>query len=607
MTHHRPYRPRRPRRAYWIGVGIVLVVMATWLGYRTWTVRHELALAREEMAVVQAEAHGVIAGRVTGAELRRQLRAPTAHAERARAAANDPLFRTLGLLPWLGAPARTATGVSDAAYDVARTTLPALADAADYWQIVHDSQLSKGVPVDLLAKASGRLDRAVSGLERANGRLAKLPRHSWLGGADDARALLAAQVTTLLADVRPAAAVAELAPDMLGRRAVRHYLVAFENRAEARGTGGLLGALALVEARSGRLKVLRYTSNEQLPSLASVPANFRSDLAAESALLGIGTRWQNSNYGPDFGDAGAAWAAMYTTVYRVPIDGVLAFDPDGLAALMAVTGPVRVDVSGQTPIQVSASNVAAFVERDEYRLPVPRQARKDIQRQIAQQALDRLFSMATPPLNLVDALTRAAKLRHVLLMSLHPAEEKRLASWPVAGLLPTGRAPFAQLVVNNAAGSKLDVYLRTSLRYTVLDCSGSRRVRMTATLENTAPPGLPRAVYRHDDFVYGPKRQQNLDLVAIYGTVGARLLSANLDGSPIGTDPTKASPISGVFLRKMLDHGHPLWVTPLELSAGRARHLVLEILEGPSTAEPIMPTQPMTIQTAVSSDLNSCR
>jgi hypothetical protein len=478
-------------RQFLLAAGIALLGLIAWIGYRAWTVQHELRLARQEISAVQVQAHTVVAGRGGGVDIHRLLLAPATHAARARANANDWAFRALGFIPLVGRPFRTATGVADAADDLAHTTLPALATAGDYWQIVRDSELANGVPVDFILRASDPLSRAVAGLEKAQRRLDGLPTQTWIGSVDDARALLAAQVSTLLADTRPAAAVAQLAPAMLARRGERHYLVAFQNRAEARGTGGLLGALALVDARDGHLRVQRFETNDQLPRLATVPVGFHSDLAAQSPALGIGTRWQNANYGADFRDAGAAWAAMYRTTYGVPIDGVLAIDPDGLAALLAVTGAVNVDVPGRGPIEIDSENVANFIERDQYQLPIGRGARKDLQRQIAQQVLGRLFSMSTSPLELVDALTRTARLQHVLLMSTHSSEEQRLLPFPVSGALPGAKAPFVRLMINNGAGSKLDYYLVTSLRYTVVSCGSPRRVRIAITLLNTAPPGGP--------------------------------------------------------------------------------------------------------------------
>lgn len=605
---YRDYRRSSLWRQVLLAVGLAVVALAAWIGYRAWTVQHELSLARKEISAVQTQAHAVVAGRGGGQDIHQLLLAPAAHAAKARANANDWAFRALGYIPWLGRPFRTATGVADAADSLARTTFPALATAGDYWEIVHDSRLANGVPVDFILRSGEPLTKAVVGLDRARHQLDGLPEQTWISSVDNARSLLTAQVTTLLADVRPAAAIAQLAPSMLARRTERHYLVAFQNRAEARGTGGLLGALALVDVKDGHLHVQRFETNDKLPRLATVPVGFRSDLADQSPALGIGTRWQNANYGADFRDAGTAWAAMYKAAYGVPIDGVLAIDPDGLAAILAVTGSVKVDVTGRAPIEIDSDNVANFVERDEYRLPIPREARKDVQRQIAQQVLDKLFSLSTSPLDLIDALTRTARLQHVLLMSMHSEEEERIAPFPVSGIVPSSKAPYVRLTVNNAAGSKLDYYLQTSLRYTVVSCGSPRRVRIAMTLENTAPPGLPAQVDRQEELVGpAPSPEQNFDLVSLYLTEGAYPVSAQLDGHAIGTDPTRASPVDGVYLRTAIDHRHPVLTAPLELAPGQERRLVITIEEPPSKAEPITPTQPMTNQTAVTTDLNACR
>jgi hypothetical protein len=53
----------------------------------------------------------------------------------------------------------------------------------------------------------------------------------------------------------------------------KQYLVAFQNTAEARGTGGILGAYAIVELKKGSLKVIETGSNEPLygSSLEKIP------------------------------------------------------------------------------------------------------------------------------------------------------------------------------------------------------------------------------------------------------------------------------------------------------------------------------------------------
>ena len=54
--------------------------------------------------------------------------------------------------------------------------------------------------------------------------------------------------------VDEARALLEVAPGLLGVDSPRRYLIAFQNSAEARGTGGLIGGFAAVEINKGQIK-----------------------------------------------------------------------------------------------------------------------------------------------------------------------------------------------------------------------------------------------------------------------------------------------------------------------------------------------------------------
>ena len=60
-------------------------------------------------------------------------------------------------------------------------------------------------------------------------------------------------------------------PDLAGIRTPQKYLLAFQNSAEARGTGGILGAYAIVIINKGKLNVEHTGSNIALKSLNEIP------------------------------------------------------------------------------------------------------------------------------------------------------------------------------------------------------------------------------------------------------------------------------------------------------------------------------------------------
>lgn len=94
---------------------------------------------------------------------------------------------------------------------------------------------------------------------------------------------------------------------------------------------------------------------------------------------------------------------------------------------------------------------------------------------------------------LLVALNDAQRDGRLKVWSAHAAEQRLIEPRSYSGTLPETPGPFAGLVVNNAAGSKLDYYLDRRLLWEANGCSyGDRPVTATVTLTNRAPsPDCP--------------------------------------------------------------------------------------------------------------------
>ena len=68
-------------------------------------------------------------------------------------------------------------------------------------------------------------------------------------------------------------AVIEASSWLAGADAPKRYMIAFQNSAEARGTGGILGAFAIIEMNKASLTVVRTGSNAVLYSSKDVPVS----------------------------------------------------------------------------------------------------------------------------------------------------------------------------------------------------------------------------------------------------------------------------------------------------------------------------------------------
>ena len=246
-----------------------------------------------------------------------------------------------------------------------------------------------------------------------------------------------------------------------------------------------------------------------------------------------------------------------------------------MADLLAASGPVEL-ADGE---RVTADNAVALTGQDAYaRFADDNAARKRFLVDVAGAVAGHvLVDGAGDPVHLLSVLRDAARDRRLLAWSAHPDEQAALEEADLAGAVPDMPGPFAAVVVNNAAGNKLDYYLGREVVYELGACTGGRRPSsIVVRLHNDVPDGdLPRYVTGRLDLPGEPDGGGSTLLgVAVYAASGAQLVSASLDGQPVP-----------VAFRA--ERGHPVLVVPVELARQQRRELVLQ-LDEPAVPSPLV-------------------
>jgi hypothetical protein len=134
--------------------------------------------------------------------------------------------------------------------------------------------------------------------------------------------------------------------EIFGANGPRTYMIAQVNPAELRAGGGFIGSMSIVTVDHGILKLTRsldaeYTDND--PRLVEgqkgyqpPPPPMREFLGDRSWVLG------DSNWFPDY-ESNARQAELFAQgQLGLKLDGVISMDPQGIADMMSVTGPVTV-------------------------------------------------------------------------------------------------------------------------------------------------------------------------------------------------------------------------------------------------------------------------
>jgi protein-tyrosine-phosphatase len=593
VQRRRSSRGRAARRVVLrsgLGALALLLLGTGWIVLRGMQAQRELTAARADVSGVRT---ALLAGDLPAA--RAALAAAQRRTRHARGLTGDPVWRVAAALPYVGANPDAVRTVSAAVDDLSHGALPALVRTGETLDPARLRPTGDRVSVGAFTAAAPAIATARADVVATRDRLDTLTGRPLLPTVSGAVGQLRAELTSTARALDGVGRASRLVPAMLGGRGERRYLVVFQNNAEARATGGLLGAYAIVSVRDGRMAVERIGSNTDLRSADTVPVDLGGDFRA--AWGNAPALWVNGNLDANFPNAARIWLALWHRQNGQSLDGVLATDPVALGYLLRATGPVEL-TTGQS---VSSADAARLTMHDVYARSDDNAVRDAFLRSVAGSVVSALVAGQGPPRAVLDELSRAASERRLLLYSAHPAEQKDIAPTVVSGILSGLPGPYAFVAVNNAGGNKMDYYLQRTIRYDAGPCVGGRRAsRLTVTLGNSAPDParLPVYVSQRLDDATGTRSQSTSDgsvvaLVSVYGPLQGGVAAATLDGRPLAVSNGKSG-------------ARPVWTFPVVVDAGRHRTVVLDLVEPGSRSAPVVPVQPLVLPARVSVSAADC-
>ena len=522
-----------------IAAALLVLTLATagWALWRASQVRSELTGVQRLVHTVQSD---VRKGRIDHA--RSVLATVQARLDRADSRVHGPIWAAAQYLPVLGRNLHGVARAAEAGKLLGDGALPGLLDAFDTVRLHHPL---KNSTVDLaqLAQIAQDVRQATTAAARAKAVLA--PSDEPLLAS--VRANLK-QVRRTVADLegrlQSVTQALDVARTMLGADGARTYLLVLQNNAEARATGGLIGAFAVVRVDHGTISLARTGSDAEFRQ-SDVPVVRLPGAAATWQAIGSTRAWYDANLTPHFPDAAASVAGLWRAQGGTQVDGVLGVDPVAMRELLAGARPIPLP----TGAPVTADNIVDFVGHREY-VDYPDYVRRkallgDLTGQMFHQVL-----AAKDPVGTLKAALRAGQSGHLLMWSRHPAEQALLAGGPLGGALPADDTPYLSVLTQNFGGNKLDYYLQRAVTVTRAR-PGVLRVRVVLT--NTAPLGLPLYMTVRSDKPKPPVPYGQAKVgFAVYAGRDSVFTEATVDGRP-------------VVLEQDSDHGHALGTTSLEL------------------------------------------
>lgn len=276
----------------------------------------------------------------------------------------------------------------------------------------------------------------------------------------------------------------------------RRILLAVQNNAELRATGGLVSVFAEVTADAGHFTIGPFRDVEQVadpPERARRVPSPPDYHALFGPYLADTTLWKNTNMDPDVPTSSAVLAEVAAATTGQRPDVVVWLDVRALGAVLSGAGPVTL----QDGTKLDAGNAVEVLLSGSYTGVDDQAARRARLREAADIVAARLLGDRPNLTQIAPSLAAAGAGGHLAVWSSRPAEQQLWQAAGAAAPVAAGGGDLAAMTVHNLGGgqregNKLDFYARRQVEVRAVVGRDAVAVVQRFTLHNQAPAsGLP--------------------------------------------------------------------------------------------------------------------
>ncbi|WP_461665201.1 DUF4012 domain-containing protein [Gordonia sputi] len=569
----------RRRNLVFAGGAVLIIVVAycVWLVFQAQSVKSSLEQAR----TLSQQSKDSLLHEDTSSASKLADQAQQ-HAQDAKDTTHSASWSVAAAVPWLGSPLKTGQQISDVAAGLTSEVLKPAAELGS--TVAPDSLLAGGrVNVTALRDEAPKLTTVSAAATRLDKDAQAIQNPHFVSALDTARSQVQSQTADIATLLKNTSIAANIGPSMLGADGPQTYFMAFQTNAEARGTGGLLGGFGILRFNDGKPTVDDLGANSEL-NKTFTPISLGPDYEEQYGYTNPTTDFRNSNQSAHFPYAAQIWKSMWKQQSGMDVDGVVALDPIALSYILGATGPVTMP-DGQV---ITKDNVVELTESTAYtRFPDDQAARKQYLQGIAIEVVKKLTGPLKSPQEVLRALGRGVGQHRISVWSASTEDQQQLEQTPLANTVADDRAPYAQFVVNNLGGNKMDYYLKRQIEYSAESCTpGTRKstatIRLTNTIKDTS--GLPDYVVGKMGFLPGlaasVPRGSMISSVRLLATTGAEVVSVKVNGSPVQVIGST-------------ERGHPTFEATFAVPPGETAELKFELTEPSTPGEVQVPVQPL--------------
>ncbi len=528
---------------------VLLIAMVAWVGVRALMAKSEL-----ESAVPLATTLRNAVAKQDVALVSRTASALARHASAADNLTSDPIWRAAEIVPGLGPNLAAFRELASVTNDLSRDAVGPLTRLAATVDLSDLRPKDGAVNIEPLVVAAPMVSKASMALASADRRIQDIDTRQTLAAVSGAKEKLSKQVSSLSGPLAALDNAVRLLPTMLGGNESRDYVLVFQNPAEMRSTGGIPGAMALVNATDGRISLVAQASSADFAHFQQPVLSLPDDTRGLYGDL-VGEYIQDTNLTPNFPLSAELIRAMWQQRFGQQVDGVISVDPVALSYLLDVTGPIPLPTGD---VLQADNSVSLLLNEVYFRYPNP--AQQDLFFAGAAKAVFESVSRGSnDPTKLIDALTRAGDERRLLIWSDHEPEQKLIAKTTLAGIPDPLKKDSLGIFFNDGTGAKMGYYLDTEVSIATASCRNDGRLNIGTSIEltNTAPIDAPLPGYVTGGGNYGVEPGTIRTIVSVYGNPSMTNLGVARDGEPVSA-------------HSAVDNGMPVTQIPVDLSPGES-------------------------------------
>lgn len=292
---------------------------------------------------------------------------------------------------------------------------------------------------------------------------------------------------------------------LAGFKEPRTYLLLLQNSMELRPTGGFIGSVAIASFADGRLTNLQvedvYTFDGQLKGHVDPPTPIKELLGQEHWYL------RDSNWDPDFKEAGERARWFYEKETGASVDGVIGISTPFIIDILAATGPIELSDYGDRITAENFYGKSIYYTQNDF-FPGSTQ-KKDFLGSLSRTLLTTITSgKSVNTTTLFRALTTALGAHDLVMMFRDPQLQSLIEHYGWAGRAPpdagcTGTDEASCVfdpiipVEANVGVNKVNYFVtRTLERNITIHTDGTRTASITTTIKNSSGGKDANAPYR---------------------------------------------------------------------------------------------------------------